>query len=35
MSEDVVEIRGKKVALFREGPDGRRLDRRVHLSDLL
>jgi len=35
MSDDVVEIRGQEVALFREGPDGSRLDRKVHLSDFL
>ncbi len=35
MSDDVVEIRGQRVALFREGPDGRRLDRTVHLGDFL
>ncbi len=35
MSDDVVEIRGQRVALFREEPDGRRLDRKVHLSDFL
>lgn len=35
MSDDVVEIRGQEVALFREGPDGPRLDRKVHLSDFL
>jgi hypothetical protein len=35
MSDDVVEIRGQQVTLFREGPDGRRLDRRVHLADFL
>lgn len=35
MSDDVVEIRGQSVALFREGPDGRRMDRTVHLGDFL
>lgn len=35
MSDDIVEIRGQKVALYREGPDGHRVDRKVHLSDFL
>lgn len=35
MSDDVVEIRGQKVALYRDGPDGPRLDRKVHLGDFL
>jgi len=35
MSDDVVQIRGQEVTPFREGPDGRRPNRKVHLSDFL
>jgi hypothetical protein len=35
MSDDMIEIRGQSVSLYRDGPDGPRLDREVHLGDFL